>query len=175
MAEVPVDDAVRETAKERRTYLIEMYKLYHGHINTMFNFFLIVSGLIGNACILSLQQQAAINKLIPTVIGLLGAVTSLVLLLVHIRSRQLIDVIEKGLETEEESLFEPNGGFFLADKHPKRWLLRHRYQFRIIYIGFIAMFLLLAGYAGYLYHTEPLAPQSSLQPHQESDKRAHPQ
>jgi DMSO reductase anchor subunit len=160
MADLVVNETEREVteAKERRTYLLEVYKLYHGHINTMFNFFLIVSGLIGNACILSLQRQAAINRLIPAAIGILGALTSLVLLLVHIRSREMIDVIERSLEKEEKLLFEVNGGFFLADQHPKRWFLRHRYQFRIIYVGFIGMFLLLAGYAAYLHHTGPNSP-----------------
>ena len=149
MSEPSVEDDFDKDAartKERLTYLIEMYKLYHGHINTMFNFFIILSGLIANACIISLQRQAAINKLVPASIGIFGFVISLVLLLVHRRSRELIDLLEKGLEQEENSLFGIDRGFVNVH-HRRFWFSRHRYQFRIIYCAFMVGFVLIAIYA----------------------------
>jgi hypothetical protein len=147
------DEDAAGNAKERRSYLVEMYKLYQAHINTMFNYFLILSGLIANACIISLQQ-AGTSKMIPAAIGAFGFITSIVSFFVHLRSRELLDIIEDGLKREEGCLFAPETGFLNVSRH-KRWKIsRHRFQFRVIYILFAIGFLLFSAYAICIYRSQ---------------------
>jgi hypothetical protein len=40
---MPLDGSATEK-NQRLTYLLDVYKLYQGHINTMFNYFLLTSG-----------------------------------------------------------------------------------------------------------------------------------
>ena len=99
---------------ERLSYLLDVYKLYHGHINTMFNYFLIISGLIGNACIQAMQKKTCETESLPIWIALFGALMSVVSLLIHLRSRDMLDTIEAGLKREEDKLFPNSDGFLNA-------------------------------------------------------------
>ena len=127
---------------ERLSYLLDVYKLYHGHINTMFNYFLVISGLIVNGYIQA-SQKLDTGPSIATGIALFGALMSLISLLIHIRSRDMLDTIETGLEREENLLFPRQDGFLNAAPTRARWYYRHRYQFPAMYLSFIAGFVLL--------------------------------
>ncbi|MGA8193016.1 MAG: hypothetical protein WB902_06580 [Acetobacteraceae bacterium] len=142
---------VEARRKDRVTYLLETYKLYHGHINTMFNYFLVLAALIANAYIQSMQKQAAISSNVSTSIAVFEALISWVALLIHKRSRALLDTIETGLGREEDILF-PNGtGFLNVDVGYRPPLARHRYQFPFTYWAFVIGFMIMAGYSsGYL-------------------------
>lgn len=132
---------------ERLSYLLDVYKLYHGHINTMFNYFLIISGLFANAYIQSLYKQADFCKALPLFIALFGALMAAVSLLIHLRSRDMLDTIESGLKREEDKLFPNKDGFLNASPTRTSRFLRHKYQFPFTYLAFIAGFLAMAFYA----------------------------
>lgn len=134
-------------AKQRLSYLLEIYKLYAGHVNTMFNYFLIISGLFVNAYITSLSVTAEINEIVPISIGILGAFLSLIACLIHIRGRDMLDTAERALNIEERNFFEEGAGF--VSKVPYRPLYyRHSFQFPLIYGVFVFAFLAMAAYAG---------------------------
>ena len=133
-------------------YLIEMYKLFHGNTNTMFNYFLLISGLVLNAFIQSLQKQAAISQEVSASIALFGMVMSVVSFLINIRSTDMLYTLEAGLLSEEKKLFPEGGGVFLV--HRKRsWFLRYKYLFPILYCIFITAFVFMFIYAGWGYLT----------------------
>jgi hypothetical protein len=151
---------------ERLSYLLDMYKLYHGHINTMFNYFLILSGLIANAYIQSMLKTAHISRALSASIAAFGALMSIVSLLIHLRSRTMMDIIERGLKAEEEVVFLPRNyqslsrndqariykGFLTEDSYTWRlWYQRHKYQFPITYWAFVLAFAAMAVYASQTY------------------------
>ena len=153
-------------AKERRTYLIEIYKLYHGHTNTMFNYFLVLSGLIVNAFIVSMQAQAQISRGVSFAIALFGAFMSVIAYKIYLRSRMLIGAAEDALYEEELEIF-PNDfkhGYFLRPIVRSVGLGKsqtHFFQFTAIYRAFIIGFLALAAYSGYSWsppHLDQIAP-----------------
>lgn len=117
----------------------------------MFNYFLVLAALIANAYIQSMQKQAAISSNVSTSIAVFEALISWVALLIHKRSRALLDTIETGLRREEDILF-PNGtGFLNVDVGYRPPLARHRYQFPFTYWAFVIGFMIMAGYSsGYL-------------------------
>lgn len=67
------NDVINDKQTMRLTYLMDQYKLYRGHINMMFNYFLLLSGLILNAFIQSLQKQADISPIVSICIALFGS------------------------------------------------------------------------------------------------------
>lgn len=136
-----------EEDAERVAYLQSMYSLYHGHINGMFNFFLVVAGLVGNAFILSYSSDYNIGIKAPFFIALLGLLLSIVFLLIHIRSRQLLDTIEAGLRTQESRIFGAGNGFLNYPRGSSFFLLRHKYQFPIAYSLFAIAFVAAALFA----------------------------
>ncbi|GAA0577013.1 hypothetical protein GCM10009416_14520 [Craurococcus roseus] len=140
-------EADEEASQQRLDYLLDIYKLYHGHINTMFNYFLIIAGLIATAYVQSMNVATQIDKAVPACISLFGAFISYIALRIHIRSRDMLDAIERGLCREEGRMFEPGRGFLTADL-PRRGLLgRHKHQFRITYWAFVFAFVAMAAYA----------------------------
>ena len=122
---MPLDGSATEK-NQRLSYLLDVYKLYQSHINTMFNYFLLTSGLLANAYIQVLQKQVVLSVSIA-VFGILMALMSL---FIHIRSRELLDTIEAGLKVEERNLFSTDTpGFLIArPKHPQ-WFRGHKHQF----------------------------------------------
>jgi tellurite resistance protein TehA-like permease len=136
-----------EARKQRLNYLLEIYKLYLGHINTMFNYFLIIAGLIATAYVQSMNAATQIDKAVPSSISLFGAFISYIALRIHIRSRDMLDQIESGLRREEEAIFQPGGGFLMAELPRRGPLGRHKYQFRATYWAFVFAFLVMAAYA----------------------------
>ena len=127
-------------------YLIDMYKIFHGNINTMFNYFLLLSGLIINAFIQSIQRQADINRKVSASIAAFGAAMSVISLLINIRSSDMLYTLEDGLISEEKVLFRAGGGVFT--RHRRRsWSLRYKYLFPITYASFIIAFLLMFAYS----------------------------
>jgi hypothetical protein len=145
------NDQATDKKSVRLEYLMDQYKLYHGHINLMFNYFLLLAGLILNGFIQSLQKQADISPVISLCIALFGALMSIISLFIHIRSRDMVYTIEDGLKIEELNIFPPGSG--VLNKYPHRsFLFRHRYQFPITYISFVAAFLAMAGYSIYILY-----------------------
>jgi hypothetical protein len=127
-------------------YLLDVYKLYQRHINTMFNFFLLISGLLVNAYIPALQKQAVLGFVVA-VFGVLMATLSY---LIHIRSRELLDVIEAGLEVQERTLFSADvPGFLTARPKHKCPFLRYKYQFPLMHMIVIFGFLAMSVYAAW--------------------------
>jgi hypothetical protein len=153
--ETPPAAEAKAEKNERITYLMDIYKLYHGHINTMFNYFLVIAGLIANAFIQALQRPGHMGWSLSAAVACFGVIISMLCLLIHLRSRDMIDVIEEGLGREERLLF-PNGGGFLTIAPPRRGpLFRHKYQFPAMYLLVAVAFLLMALYSfSGLYHTE---------------------
>ena len=136
---MPLDGSATEK-NQRLSYLLDVYKLYQSHINTMFNYFLLTSGLLANAYIQVLQKQVVLS----VSVAVFGALMALMSLFIHIRSRELLDTIEAGLTVEERNLFSTDTpGFLIArPKHPQ-WFRGHKHQFRFMYgvvvFGFFAM------------------------------------
>ncbi len=137
-----------ENAKQRLSYLLELYKLFDGHANAAFNYFLILSGLFANAYTTSLSRPLEINRIIPVGIAILGAGASLVAYLAHVRSRDMLDTIERGLRSIEQKIFEENSGFLNACVAQRPWYYRYKYLFRVAYGTFVVAFLAMAAYAG---------------------------
>jgi len=106
---MPLDGSVTEK-NQRLSYLLDVYKLYQGHINTMFNYFLLTSGLLANAYIQVLQKQAVLSVCVAA----FGALMALMSLFIHIRSRELLERIENGLEVEARNLFSNDQGFLIG-------------------------------------------------------------
>lgn len=144
---IDVEEVEGDLRRQRLSYLVDMYKLYHGHMNSMFNYFLILAGLIATAYVQSSSAAAKIDKAIPACIALFGALMSYISLRVHQRSRQMIDTIENGLREEEKKMFKQGGGFLNAPIERRSWLGRHKYQFPLTYWAFISAFSLLTIYA----------------------------
>ena len=147
----PETSTVSDIQKQRVTYLMDVYKLYHGHINAMFNYFLILSGLIATAYVQSANETAHMNKAVPACIGLFGALMSYIGLRIHRRSREMMDTIEASLRQQERLLFSDGGGFLTAETRPASWLGRHKYQFQLTYWAFVIAFLLLFTYSAAIY------------------------
>ena len=136
-----------DVKNEKLSYLLEVYKLYHGHINTMFNYFLVTTAFLTTAFI-----QALINKIpLASTIALISGALSLAAFLVHMKCRLMLETIEDGLLREEEKLFAPSETGFLkgAVGAPARfnpWYMRHLYQFRFMYL-----LVTFAFFAAWLY------------------------
>ena len=133
-------DGTAAENNQRLSYLLDVYKLYQGHINTMFNYFLLASGLFANALIQIWRKEPVLSACVAAFAGLM----SLLSLFVHIRSRELLDVIETGLRAQEDNLFsKDNPGFLTARRKHRRWFRRHKWQFRVLYalvvLGFFTM------------------------------------
>src|SRR5437660_4587258 len=136
---MPVDGATSDTNPRSLSYLLDVYKLYQGHINTMFNFFLLTSGLLANAYIQVLQKQAVLGL----VVACFGVLMSILSCFIHMRSRELLEVIEAGLRVQERSLFTAESpGFLTARQKHKSPFRRHKYQFPLMHVivvyGFVA-------------------------------------
>ena len=81
--------------------------------------------------------------------ALFGAFMSIVSLLIHLRSRVMLDTIGAGLKREEHKLF-PNGDGFLNFRQPRAfWFQRHKYQFPLTYLAFALVFIGMAVYVGW--------------------------
>ena len=132
---------------ERLKYLTEVYKLYHGHINTMFNYFLIVIGLIANAYVQALLNEKIELAHLAAMIAFIGALVSIIALKIHQRSRQFLDTIEAALTVEETQLFRAEPGFLISIPTPASPLARHKGQFLAMYWIAILSFFLGAIYA----------------------------
>jgi hypothetical protein len=130
----------------RLSYLLDVYKLYQVHVNTMFNYFMILSGLIANAYIQSMQSQALKTTMAPYIAGF-GGFIAVVSLLVYLRSRQMLDTIEFGMLKEERCIFDDGDGFLSANSMKPRWFMRHWHQFIAVYIAFIMAFSGMCIYA----------------------------
>ena len=127
-------------------YLLDVYKMYQGHINTMFNFFLLISGLLANAYIQVLQKQAVLGLLV----AVFGVLMSILSCLIHSRSRELLDVIEAGLEIQERALFSADRpGFLTARPKHKSPFRRYKYQFPLMHMIVIFGFLAMSVYAAW--------------------------
>lgn len=153
--------------KERLAYLVDVYKVYQVHINSMFNYFIVLAGLIANAYIQSLSRQADISWVVSAAIAIFGAVMSLVALAIHLRSRQLLEAIESGLVAEEDKLFSGSVGFLNIQRVPRKWFLRHKIQFPIAYLLFTTAFVSMGVYAIFSAVKPQLViavPTSQLQP-----------
>ncbi|WP_161914604.1 hypothetical protein [Methylosinus sp. C49] len=131
---------------KRLSYLIDIYKLYQVHVNTMFNYFMVLCGLIINAYIQSMQNPQLRSVVAPFISGF-GAFIAVVSLLIYLRSRQMLDTIEARMSKEEIVLFGEGEGFLNARSMKPRWFLRHWHQFIAIYTSFILAFLSMCVYA----------------------------
>jgi hypothetical protein len=67
-------------------YLLDVYKLYQGHINTMFNYFLLGSGLFANALIQIWRKEPLLSAYVADFAGFM----SIISLCLQIRSRELL-------------------------------------------------------------------------------------
>jgi hypothetical protein len=143
---MPVDGAMSDKNQRSLSYLLDVYKLYQGHINTMFNFFLLTSGLLANAYIQVLQKQAVLGLLVAC----FGVLMSVLSCLIHMRSRELLDVIEAGLEVQERTLFTPESpGFLTARQKHKSPFRRYKYQLPFMHLLVICGFLAMSFYAAW--------------------------
>jgi hypothetical protein len=143
---MPVDGATSDKNQRSLSYLLDVYKLYQGHINTMFNFFLLTSGLLANAYIQVLQKKAVLGLLVAG----FGVLMSILSCLIHTRSRELLEVIEAGLRVQERSLFTADSpGFLTAREKHKSPFRRHKYQFPFMHILVICGFLAMSIYAAW--------------------------
>lgn len=138
---------------EKLAYLLDVYKLYHGHINTMFNFFLVMTGFLTNAYIQALINSGKIQPRVTVTIASISGILSLVSLLVHLKCRRMLDTIEAGLLREEEVIFSPSESGFLkaptgSPKLFNPWYMRHKYQFPFMYLLVTFAFFAGAIYAG---------------------------
>lgn len=143
---MPVDGTTTDKNQRPLNYLLDVYKLYQGHINTMFNFFLLTSGLLANAYIQVLQKQAVLGLLVAG----FGVLMSIMSCLIHIRSRELLDVIEAGLEVQERTLFSADSpGFLTARPKHRSPFRRYKYQFPCMHMIVISGFLAMSIYAAW--------------------------
>jgi hypothetical protein len=143
---MPTDETTQDKNQLSLNYLLEVYKLYQRHINTMFNFFLLISGLLVNAYIPALQKQAGLGVFVAG----FGVLMSILSCLIHIRSRELLDVIEAGLEVQERTLFSADlPGFLTARPKHKSPFRRYKYQFPLMHMIVIFGFLAMSFYAAW--------------------------
>ena len=143
---MPGDRTTADENQRSLSYLLDVYKLYQGHINTMFNFFLLISGLLANAYIQVLQKEASLGLCVAG----FGVLMSIISCLIHIRSRELLDVIEAGLEVQERSLFSADRpGFLTARPKHKSPFRRYKYQFPLMHMIVIFGFLAMSFYAAW--------------------------
>jgi hypothetical protein len=87
-----------------------------------------------------LQKQAVLGLYVAG----FGVLMSILSCLIHTRSRELLDVIEAGLEVQERTLFSADSpGFLTARPKHKSPFRRYKYQFPFMHIivlyGFVAM------------------------------------
>jgi hypothetical protein len=141
-------DVVDNKDNDKRTYLLEIYKAHVTHINTMFNFFLVAAGLIGNAYIQSFLKTIQISPYVSVCIAMLGTIFSLMFFLIDQRSREMLNIVGNSLSIQEDKLFTEGDGFYkILNKQRKPWFLRHRYQFPLTYLAFMLVFGLATVYA----------------------------
>lgn len=139
---VPAPDELRPLRLE---YLRDCYSLCAGHINTMFNYYMIAAALAANAYIQALNPELQLPRSVPFWIAMAGLALSLIFFLVHMRSRMMIDTVETLLEVEEVSLF-PYGGPLKILPKPVIWR-RHKFLVPAAYTVFLGGFVLMSLFA----------------------------
>ncbi|WP_237152311.1 hypothetical protein [Oryzibacter oryziterrae] len=85
---------MEDVDKERLKYLNEAYKTYITHINSMFNYSILVLSILCNGLINSLSDDRLNSTIAPAVIATVSFMVSVIFWLIHLKGRQLLDTIE---------------------------------------------------------------------------------
>jgi hypothetical protein len=135
----------------RLEYLRDLYGMYVGNLNSMFNFFLVVAALIANAYFAAMNPDLLLPEAVPSGVGLLGALLCGIFSGIDQRSRSLLDSVERELKLEEQAIFPRGRGFFaphpdhVSDQPSLRVLFPLAYgAFLLSFIG-LAVFPFLVG------------------------------
>ncbi len=138
----------------RVSYLKDCYGFYIQHINSMFNFFLVATGLFANAYVLLLSKDYGIADGAKSAMCWFAALVCLIFLLIHLGTRRDLDAVESALRHHEKTLFAGSQGFLTAGKR-KPILMRLKYLFPAAYLSFFLAFTLVA-----LWQNPPSIPES---------------
>jgi hypothetical protein len=144
----PIDAGDFERVKFAMQVLLEQYKLYAGHLNSVFNYYIVLAGLGVNAYVLSLKSDANLPLTAPLGIAAAACVVSVLFWLLDARSRVLVGHIEGQMAELEQAIYGARGGFVTSYPRPRGPLQRHGFLFPAIYLIFVAGFALLALHAG---------------------------
>jgi len=127
-------------ADERLEYLKDAYAIYSNHINSMFNFYLVAGGLVANAYVQLLNPALGLPTFVKLIIAGLGFLLSCLFLLIHLRSREILDTIESALKAEERRIFGNRPGFLISLPQRKWSIKKHSILFPAVYVVFILAF-----------------------------------
>lgn len=148
MALDPADREFEET-KLRIDYLSKQYGHYTGHMNQVFNFYIVSSALLTTAFVQSLSGPNPLERPWPSAIAVIGIILSLVFLCLHRRGFVIAGLLDKELLEAEKAI----GIEFMQEraktqrcsdgetKHPLR---RNSFLFSTIYFVIAAAFLAAA-------------------------------
>jgi predicted Kef-type K+ transport protein len=131
----------KEQRGMRLEYLRDVYGIYSGHINSMFNFYLLVAALIAGAYVQTFDPDFALPRYVSLSVGTLGLLLSLIFLGVHFRSRTILDTVETALRVEEAVLFPTGRGFLISVPESPLGL---KFLFPAAYGVFIVAFICMA-------------------------------
>lgn len=118
-------------------YLLEMYKMYIGHLSSVFNFFLIFSALVLNAIAVTVTQGLNQTSSLDEWLILFGIAASVIFFLLDMRTRQIVGTIEISIKEFEKTNFDSR--FAYLGNIPEARLLgagRHG----VLFPSFFAMF-----------------------------------
>jgi hypothetical protein len=160
--------------ENRLSYAWNWFSFHAGQRTTIFNFFLVAMGLI----LAAFAKCVEVNLLLAKTIAILGAIVSLIFLLLEIRNRELTHMGEDVLRRlESEFLFKDQiltkdytdkqndgvkAGFLIREGvetitfwktlfHPiknRRFVLRHRFLIPITQFLFLVVFILISIFVG---------------------------
>lgn len=150
-------------SKNRLDYLSTIYASYMSHINSIFNFSLVFSGLVLSAIALVVGNGMSECTLFDEFLAGFGLLIGLVFLALDRRARQIIEFLENSMKAEEEAEF-PGKSTYLAGlpknlgelpKKPPEFIdrmfsflflskyIRHTFLFPFLYIMFWLLFIVL--------------------------------
>ena len=101
---------------ERIKYLTDIYKIYVSHLNSVFNFFIVFSGLALSGLALIIREEMHTSTNIDEAFIGMGMAMTAIMLLLDQRSRYYIEHLEKQMKVQEECLFGEEGIAYLHNK-----------------------------------------------------------
>lgn len=132
---------------QKMTYLTEMYKIYLNHLNAIFNFFIVFSGLVVSGIALIVREDLNKTTYVDETFLVLGIIFTLIIVGIDDRDRSFIGHLETQMSVLENKYFGEGKDAYLNGAPKARWgFVKNGVMFRIAFftqIAFLASLLCL--------------------------------
>jgi hypothetical protein len=96
----------RRWLNERMEYSLRMYEYYTRHTNTIFNFYLVLSGLLVTAYVQAFSQEINLHPAGAAIVALAGIILSDLFHKIDVNSRNMMRRIHRDLKEVERVIYE---------------------------------------------------------------------